>query len=529
MNLIDFNKNEIYLNTKMTPDVFAKTRFAEKIHEKGVLAELKDDRWNYNPWSFTDTLEKDGYIFLHGTAFHGTTADQIFSSACEEKIHDTAKAICSALEGALKTRAPLSNIGCGGMIISGDLKKILFLPYNFFTTAAMSAGDEEFSCMNGIYINQNGNRETAIRFTQAVLVYRTLAGTFPFEEKDTKKRLLDIADTNYRVLRWTVAKAPKKLCDFTERSFAGKYVFYPQEEFESYKKNHVSQNELENFNRKASAYFDRKKNRVSSKRFIRAKQTVILFAAIAVSVVSLIAGNLYKTSQEKPTSKSLDSRQTVEMFYAATSNLLVDAARNCSAKSLEGRISVISNAFVTSRTRSMYNTATQTVNPSAWFIKNKTRQNIYGITNFLIDGTEASLLVEGPRKNTKPQAVTEENGIALKDGDEKSFTVEFQLLDTSGEDFLGVVYHKEKVTLLYDRDRWIVSSIDTLQVEPQEFKFSDFVADYEKVMKKNSTEKNDVLAACKSLEEKYNFIPTEHEIEEGYLYLKRVSVFNFED
>ena len=529
MNLVDFDGNEVYLNTQMTPDVFAKTRFAEKIHEKGVLAELKNGRWNYEPWSFTDTLEKDGYIYLHGTAFSGTTADRILSSACEEKINETEKAICGALEGGLKIKAPLSNIGCGGMILSDDLNSILFLPYNFFTTASMSAGDEEFSLMNGIYINQNGNRETAIAFTQSVLVYRTLAGTFPFEEKNTKQRLLDIADSNYKVLRWTVANAPKRLCDFTERAFAGKYVSYPKEEFESYKKVQVSQSDLEKFNMKARAYFDRKKNRVTSKRFIRAKQTVILFAAMAVGVVSLITGNLYKTSQEKPTSRSLDSRQTVEMFYAATSNLLVDAARNCSAKSMEGRISVISNAFVTSRTRSMYNTATQTVNPSAWFIQNKTRQNIYGITNFLIDGTEASLLVEGPRKNTKPQAITEEDGLTLKDGDEKSYTVEFQLLDTSGEDFLGVVYHKEKVTLLYAKDRWIISSIETVQVEPQEFKFSEFTADYENVMKKNSTEKEDVLFACRALAEKYNFIPTEHEIDEGYLYLKRVSVFNFED
>ena len=104
MNLVDFDGNEVYLNTQMTPDVFAKTRFAEKIHEKGVLAELKNGRWNYEPWSFTDTLEKDGYIYLHGTAFSGTTADRILSSACEEKIHNTAKAICSALEGGLKIK-----------------------------------------------------------------------------------------------------------------------------------------------------------------------------------------------------------------------------------------------------------------------------------------------------------------------------------------------------------------------------------------------------------------------------------------
>ena len=49
MNLVDFDGNEVYLNTQMTPDVFAKTRFAEKIHEKGVLAELKNGRWNYEP------------------------------------------------------------------------------------------------------------------------------------------------------------------------------------------------------------------------------------------------------------------------------------------------------------------------------------------------------------------------------------------------------------------------------------------------------------------------------------------------
>lgn len=524
--LVKIEENNIALNTNMTSEIFAKTRFAEKIKEKGVLAAFNGNKWEYNPWTFENTEEKDGKIFLTGTAFHGKIAAEILESGTEEEIHNLASILCRALDGAIKSKAPVSNIGCGGIIVSDDCTKVLFLPYDFWTMAVMSAGDETFSTSNGIYINQSQDREEAIRFTQAVLVYRAIAGSFPFAEKDTKKRSSDIIDGNYNLLKWTVPEVSRELIAFTERALSSKPAEFPSEAFGSYKKAQVSEEELARFRKEAEAVASIKQKKVQSKRFVRTKQTTIISISIAAAVILLIAGNIRKTSLEKPTSKGLTSLETIEMYYTAVNQLNVDAAKNCTS-GLSDHVDAISNLFLKSRTRSMYDRQADTMNPAAWLIKNQIRHNIFGLSQFLINGTEASLLVEGPRKNTRPKAITEEDGIEIHDGDVKGFFVSYTVLDTTGENLLAATKTHDTVELTYMKDRWVVSSIYTI-AETTAFRMSDFVDDYLACMKPESHEKEDVLAACQVLKEKYPFISTEHEIDEGYLYLKKISVFNFD-
>lgn len=533
MHPVTVDGSKIFLNTNMSPDVFAKTRFADKIREKGIFCQLKENKWTYEPWSFEETKEKDGIIFLCGTlpSLENGTWENLLDLIEEKnsrKNLDAAKSLCHCLEGTLDSKIPSQNIGAGGIFFSNNCETFLFMPHNIWTTATMSLGDEEFSRLNGIFINQNSSKFRAIRFFQASLVYNAITGNLPFENKNTEQRTIDIIDGNYRPLKFSKAGVDKKICNFTEKAFEGKFCDFPAEDFTCYEEKQLNQDEIGKFNRNAQKFFERKKSAINSKRFLRARRTIILSAAGAVAVIAVIASSYYRTMMEKPTSKGLTSLETVEMYYTAINNLSVDAARNSSSSALESRVGTVSNVFVTSRTRSMYDTSTETVNPAVWFIKNQTRQNIYGLTKFLIDGTEGSLLVEGPRKNTKPHALEIENDIELCSGDKKNYTVEFYLLDTSGEDLLAVVHQKEFLELTYDRDRWVISSIKTEQ-EAKEYEFSRFIEDYENCMKKGSTQIEDVLAACESMNNIYDFIPTEHEIKEGYQHLKKVSVFIFED
>lgn len=517
---IRFIGDRIYMDTNMTPEVFAKTRFTEKIREKGVLAELTEGKWNYNPWTFDETLEKDGHMILGGTLFCGTTVSDMLKVNNSTKTKECILAVCNALENAVATKAPLANIGAGGIIVSEDFAKILFLPYNLWTMISMSAGDENYGRLNGSFISKTTDRELAIRFTQAVLTYRTISGGLPFPAIQSKQREQDIIDGNYIPLKWKTPGVDSRITEFTERAFAGASTEFPAAEFFAYEEKKLSDEEMSRFKEKAEAALAGKAKMINSKRFVRAKQTVIIAASIAAAVVLIVARSIYKTSQEKPTSKSLSARQTVEMFYTAINDLNVDGAKGCTAPELSGRVDALSHMFITSRTRSMYDTSTETVNPAVWMIKNQSRQNIYGFSNFLIDGTEGSLLVEGPRKNTRPDS-------AMGSG-EKKFTVEYNLLDTSGEDFLGVIQCKEEVSVSYKKDRWIISSINVLDSSSQEHKFSEFIEDYNSTMKPKSHEKQDVLSAIYLMSDKYGFLPTEHEIDEAYEYLKKVSVFRFE-
>ena len=86
IQLVKIEENTIALNTNMTSETFAKTRFAEKIKEKGVLAELNGNKWDYTPWTFDSTEEKDGIIFMTGTAFRGKIASEILDKEQNEEI-----------------------------------------------------------------------------------------------------------------------------------------------------------------------------------------------------------------------------------------------------------------------------------------------------------------------------------------------------------------------------------------------------------------------------------------------------------
>lgn len=522
--LIQIKNNKIKFNTNMTSEIFAKTRFSEKIKEKGVIAKLNGKKWEYNPWTFEETEEENRMIILVGTAFEGKVASSLFTEGTKKEIHELAIVLCSALENAINSKAPVENIGAGGIIISNDLKKIIFLPYNFWTTTTMSIGDDFFSTENGIYINQNQDKELAIRWTQAVLVYKAITGFFPFTSLDTRKRSTDIIDGNYSLLKWTIPGINKKITNWTENIFNLRLAEFPVKEFSTYKEKELSEEEITEFRKEAQAAESSKTKLIKSKRFLRAKRTILIATSISIAVVALIIGNLRKTSLEKPTTKGLTSLETVEMYYTALNELNVDAARNCTLN-LSTHVDAISNSFLKSRTRSMYDRRSDTVTPAAWLIKNQTRHHIFGLSQFYINKKKGSLLIEGPKKNTNPKAITNENEVQLKDGDKKVFNAEFIILDTTGEDLLTAIKTKEKVEVTYKKDRWVLSSIETIAL-PKEFKMSEFIDDYLAVMKSNSNEKADVLLACQKLKEKYFFISTEDEIDEGYEYLKKISVFN---
>lgn len=527
MNQLVRTENEtVILNLNMTQEAFAKTRFAEKLKEKGVLAEFENGTWNLNPWTFDETMEKDGLIFLAGKAFDGTPAACIFETGTPEEIHKAAIAICGVLEAAVKSKAPLANIGAGGTMISKDCSKVLFLPYNFWTTAAMSSGDETYSNLNGKYICNSVNREISLRFTQAVLAYRTMAGKFPFTSTDSKQRGTDITDGNYSPLRWTVPGLGKTLYSFTEAALGLHPADYPAKAFADYKEPQLSQKEIEEFHGKALAHAAERAKHVKSRRFIRERKTVMIVAVAIAAVALLVAGHLHSTAMEKPTTTGLTSLETVQMYYTAVNELNVDAVQACT-KNLSSKVDAVSGVFLTSRTRSMYNRLTDTITPAAFMIKNQTLHNIYGLSQFSVDGKEASLVLEGPRKNTRPEPLAEEDGTKLSEGDRRNFTATYYLWDTTGEDLLAVMAATDNMGLVYTKGRWLIDELES-KVSAREFRLSEFIEDYGQCRLPENFTKEDTMNAIDSLKAKYDFLPVEHEIDEGFIYLKKLSAFRFE-
>lgn len=521
---------KIFLDSRMSGNVFVKAGFAGKIRENGLLAELNGETWNFSLWSFESTLssadlkefaqDKDETVFLEGSCFYGFVLSEYLESLEKEESIKACSLVCNALDALDESKSALSLVGAGGIIVSKDFSKVLFLPKNLIEISLSSLGEENFSDLYGSYLNPVFSGKTAVRFLQAVIVYKAICGKFPFAEKNASSREVDIRDLNYCPLRYAVFGVDEKILLFTENAFAGKDCLFPKEEFSALELKEPSSSDLEKFKAESQKFLLSQEKRIRAKRWLRAKSTVIkICAAVFIFAIAAVV-SLYRTFLEKRTTKGLTSLQTVEMYYSAVNLLDVDSARASSAKSLGGRVDRLANIFVTGKTSSMYNAGNDLVPPSVWLVKNQLSHNIYGISNFTVDGSPCRTFFNGQRRKENPVAIFEENGQKIFLGETKEYQVEFFIFDSLGEDSLCVSLQKEKVSLEFKKDRWIITGIQT-EIESRFLKFSELKTEYSAAMENCG---GDVLACASVLRQKYDFIPSDQEITDAEKYVEEQSL-----
>ncbi|MDD6963329.1 MAG: hypothetical protein PUI64_10610 [Treponema succinifaciens] len=521
---------KIFLDSRMSGNVFVKAGFAGKIRENGLLAELNGETWNFSLWSFESTLssadlkefaqDKDETVFLEGSCFYGFVLSEYLESLEKEESIKACSLVCNALDALDESKSALSLVGAGGIIVSKDFSKVLFLPKNLIEISLSSLGEENFSDLYGSYLNPVFSGKTAVRFLQAVIVYKAICGKFPFAEKNASSREVDIRDLNYCPLRYAVFGVDEKILLFTENAFAGKDCLFPKEEFSALELKEPSSSDLEKFKAESQKFLLSQEKRIRAKRWLRAKSTVIkICAAVFIFAIAAVV-SLYRTFLEKRTTKGLTSLQTVEMYYSAVNLLDVDSARASSAKSLGGRVDRLANIFVTGKTSSMYNAGNDLVPPSVWLVKNQLSHNIYGISNFTVDGSPCRTFFNGQRRKENPVAIFEENGQKIFLGETKEYQVEFFIFDSLGEDSLCVSLQKEKVSLEFKKDRWIITGIQT-EIESRFLKFSELKTEYSAAMENCG---GDVFACASVLRQKYDFIPTDQEITDAEKYVEEQSL-----
>lgn len=521
---------KIFLDSRMSGNVFVKAGFAGKIRENGLLAELNGETWNFSLWSFDSTVSsadlkefsqgKDETVFLEGSCFAGFSLSECFESLEKKDLIKACSLVCNALDALDESKSALSLVGAGGIIVSKDFSKVLFLPKNLIEISLSSLGEENFSDLYGSYLNPVFSGKTAVRFLQAAIVYKAICGKVPFAEKSASAREIDIRDLNYCPLRYAVFGVDEKILLFTENAFAGKYCSFPKEEFSALELKEPSSSDLKKFNEESHKFLLRQEKKIRAKRWLSIKSTAIKIC-IAVFIFAIaVAVSLYRTFCEKRTTKGLTSLQTVEMYYSAVNLLDVDSARASSAKSLGGRVDRLANIFVTGKTSSMYNAGNDLVPPSVWLVKNQLDHNIYGISNFTVDGNPCRTFFKGQRRKEKPPAILEESGHKVFPGEKKEYQVEFFIFDSLGEDSLCVSLQKEKVSLKFKKDRWIIFDIQT-EIESNFFKFSELKAEYSAAMEKYG---GDVFACASVLRQEYDFIPSDQEIKDAEKYVEEQSL-----
>lgn len=232
-NAVFEKDGSLYLDTAMNQSGFAKSRYTERLAEKGMLAELTDGSWKFTPWGFTGAYiqasdenetnivmkHMNEKVFVTGKAFAGKTLKAYFDDTESKAAYSYAAGlVCSVMEAAAERSVKLPANGAGGIFIADDFTKLIFLPETVFDNAVTPLRDENYLEEENAYICRSIKGPAALRYIQSVIAYRALTGEFPFAQKDRSIHHEDYIDHNFVRLEDKLYGVDESLAFFIDNS-----------------------------------------------------------------------------------------------------------------------------------------------------------------------------------------------------------------------------------------------------------------------------------------------------------------------
>ncbi|MCI5520974.1 MAG: hypothetical protein MR424_14135 [Treponema sp.] len=544
--LITISDGELRLTSNLDEYSFGKTNYDSIVTQEGLLFDGK----NFTSWTFSDVKSfedpdrKERIVFYCGKNPLSSQAKTLaaFYKQDDEESLQAVKAVCQAYQMAAKSKLEFPIMGAGGILVdlSKNETKILFLPQGLYKNTVSGLSASDYYEEEGAWINQTIYNLPAICFERAVFVYKLLTGSFPYANIDQIERNADILDQNFLPLEMAIdgidlqlakevnkaLKLNSNVVNIPGKKKKGKNSedLKPNPDFpmelldQAWKlsKEQKAKTKNTDFEEKAQSYMKRKKSQIRTKRRIR-RNTAKIGVGIALAIVlATLISNTIKTNQGQYYTKGLTSTQTIQAFFMGINAKDVTMISNfVKGKTPQNYVDMVSQIYVLSKQRKIYDKDNGFASPENWLLFSTNAEKydmsgLYGVTQLKIDGTAYPINVKVYKKNQKPEAVTQEGDILLKDKDQSVRKVEYYLLHSEGENFNIVV---EKITdiftLTYKKDRWIItdisSSSESVKVKPLVFK-NDYL---NQLILTNG----DVIKAVDQLRLSYDWLPGMTELE----------------
>ncbi len=573
-----FSKDgNLYLNTGMPQDAFSKARLAERLGERGIKAERTEadgrESWTFSKWAFSGTKLPDNEVLLEGSLFSGLPLAEFFGKGDKAKEYLAGARTCSAMEGALSQGLVLPRVGAGGIFISADFERLLFLPERLFemSSLCLSSGEDGGRLDNeaqSFYVNGLLTGDAANGFTQAVIAYRLLTGDLPFTEADGEKREEDYHDRNYIPIAnrvWGLdGELAQRIDQNLQRAGSVKGGGNRDEKLSSMvtdgqardrdggslrraglafpvgslyrelglteegnippdgnligviRKSNISHEEFDRRAQKEARSFQ---SALSKKRWVRRHRSLLTVLAVCLFALAVVVGICVETAMSRPTSQGLTEKQTVEMFYSSFNTMDVLAANaSSSGKSTGLVVDAMSAYFVSAKTKEGYDSSSRTVSPAEWLSFNNGGQfSMYGISQFFIGNQKGEVFFTSATRRHAPEPVTESAGTPLKKGAVKKLEVSYYFIYSTGSEMDGgerieVLKKNDVVTLSYRDRRWQVTDIEQHEGASSSTEKAAFYADYKEAFDANG---QDSVKAADAIRQKYGWLPLGSEILEG--------------
>lgn len=544
--LITLSDGEIRLTSNLDEYSFGKTNYDSIVTQEGLLFDGK----NFTSWTFSDVKSfedpdrKERIVFYCGKNPLSSQAKTLaaFYKQDDEESLQAVKAVCQAYQIAAKSKLDFPIMGAGGILVdlSKNETKILFLPQGLYKNTVSGLSTSDYYEEEGAWINQTIYNLPAICFERAVFVYKLLTGSFPYANIDQIERNADILDQNFLPLEMAIdgidlqlakevnkaLKLNSNVVNIPGKKKKGKNSedLKPNPDFpmelldQAWKlsKEQKAKTKNTDFEEKAQAYMKRKKSQITTKRRIR-RNTAKIGVGIALAIVlAILISNTIKTNQGQYYTKGLTSTQTIQAFFMGINAKDVTMISNfVKGKKPQNYVDMVSQIYVLSKQRKIYDKDNGFASPENWLLfsinaEKYDMSGLYGVTQLKIDGKAYPINVKVYKKNQKPEAVTQEGDVLLKDKDQSVRKVEYYLLHSEGENYNIVV---EKITdiftLTYKKDRWIItdisSSSESVKVKPLVFK-NDYL---NQLILTNG----DVIKAVDQLRLSYDWLPGKTELE----------------
>lgn len=516
-NILSIKNETIYLNSSLSEELFAKTKFSLMLKETGyVISKAADGTFScFMPWSFTGTKTIDDIVYFSGEGFSGKNAEDLICSNSAET-DSLLDAVCQAYINAIAQNIPLPCNGPQGILYDTENQKLLFVPEKNFEKCAKNLGKKEYFQVQNNWKDSVANEKTAIKFTLATYAYFAITKHLPFavsENPDETEN--NLANRNFLPLDCCINGINKKLADYVNSLLEGKEIdtHFPLNSFEDELFNHASQKNAvsdEQFENYVKSKVLKQQKKLKRERTFDRYFVKVLVGAAAAAFIAIFAASVIHESGKKPCVIGLTSEETVKVFYSGIhhmdTDLMLASAKEC--PQAQRYISQVPQIYVASQMKSAYNFETGLSTPENWmfFEPDTTRSYshfIFGLTNFTIDGIPSTLTEKAPtRKNHKHRITRTSDGRAIELSPEAKHTVHFYLVHTV-DNMLTIEECTTLVTLEYKKDRWQISQLEQNFTTESDSPLP-FSLDYKQALK--DFDHNEILA-IDSLRTKYPWVP----------------------
>lgn len=551
MNIAASTEKQTFLNSLLSEAAFAKIQSAINLNEEGLLAECAapksgawtaDMRFSFSPFRFdgTEAEEQSGQVLFTGKGFGGRPLLAIMRADDQAQKARAVFACAACAAQAIKENISIPANGAGGVLYKETKNgaALLFLPQNIFELCAHNAAAGDYTTLQAVWQDKNLSGARAAAFVRAALIYQALAGELPFPAQDLEERQADILDARYLPIKNKVNGINPRLAaqisfalecgsaafeqkpdnnsdtgltldkDFALDELAAELGLAPDGSVHGVeRKSAVSQEE---FAAAAKRLLQKKSVRAKASRGLRRNR------ALFVTGIFLIAGSLFfgrsvrNDKLNRPTTISLDARQTAEVFFSGVhsmNTILMQAASK--GKDAGKMIESTANLHVASKMRDAFSQTVGTVTPEIYVYRADLADKwIYGLTNFKL-GEDASTLTQADDRKSAPTPKQKPLPQNEQEGQTKTLCASYFRVHNEGpESDVSVEKVSGTITLTFSKKRWLVTGLD-LKSQESACSLKEFLADREAALNECS---GDALLAARKLKEKYEWIPSDKEM-----------------